>query len=279
MATELENDGALYAGEDLARWEPESPFTEWEGDTSPGPGYESYDEADVLEAPLAEYELTRAQFGGAPATPSGQPGARIVAGSFYVQVVGANQDAIAGASTSRGHEGWILGTGFDYEVRAPRDAASGLASGKRQHGPVVLTAPWSSASLQLFQALVTNEVLRSVTFEFPGLRPDGVELIAQRVTLANASISDLRRTSDPTLANHTPIERIAFTFQRITIEDLVSSRSVQDAWSTVAHEFEVEEAGAWNFGAEEEGESEGWVAETYELEGADVRRSDNDIDH
>lgn len=36
---------------------------------------------------------------------------------------------------------------YEYEVKAPRDAASGMASGKRQHAPVILTKEYSVSSI------------------------------------------------------------------------------------------------------------------------------------
>jgi len=34
---------------------------------------------------------------------------------------------------------------FDYVVKSPRDASSGLASGRRQHKPFVITKEWSAS--------------------------------------------------------------------------------------------------------------------------------------
>ena len=35
---------------------------------------------------------------------------------------------------------------FEYEVKAPRDAASGLPTGKRQHKPMTITKEWDKSS-------------------------------------------------------------------------------------------------------------------------------------
>jgi type VI secretion system secreted protein Hcp len=71
---------------------------------------------------------------------------------------------------------------FLYELKAPRDAATGQASGKRQHSPITMTKEWGPASPQIFQALVMNEVLESVLLHlmlfciyFAGYRPSPLE--------------------------------------------------------------------------------------------------------
>ena len=53
-----------------------------------------------------------------------------------------------------------------------------------------------AASPQLFQAAVTNEVLKSVLFEFIGTDKAGKEQVFETVKLTNATIADLKRTLD-----------------------------------------------------------------------------------
>jgi type VI secretion system secreted protein Hcp len=77
-------------------------------------------------------------------------------------------------------------------VQSPRDAATGQASGKRQHKPVQIVAEWGTATPQLFQALVSNEVLAEVTIEFVDTNKDGKSYVRQTKKLANATISNLR---------------------------------------------------------------------------------------
>jgi prepilin-type processing-associated H-X9-DG protein len=44
-----------------------------------------------------------------------------------------------------------------YSIVSPRDSASGLPTGKRQHKPMVITKEWDKATPLLMQALVSNE--------------------------------------------------------------------------------------------------------------------------
>ena len=137
-----------------------------------------------------------------------------------------------------------------------------------------LTKAWSAASPQLFSALVSNETLTSVIFEFPGTRTDGAEVIAQRVTLSNASISEFRHVSDPSLGSRPPLEQIALTFQTIKLEgpgercDGAGRLGCDTCRARVRGERQIRGA--------EAADGESWVAETYELERGGVYRSDEE---
>src|SRR6266850_1978560 len=86
--------------------------------------------------------------------------------SFSVSIKGKTQGAFKAETTQGSAKNKIAGLSFSYEVKSPRDAATGNASGKRQHSPVRIVKAVGAASPQIFQALVNNEVLTEVTFEF-----------------------------------------------------------------------------------------------------------------
>jgi len=84
------------------------------------------------------------------------------AGNIYCTVVGAKQgkftdDMVRSDSTE------IPVYALTQEVKVPYDAASGQATGKRQHSPVTIVKELDKSSPQFFIAAVTNETLRSVT--------------------------------------------------------------------------------------------------------------------
>ena len=58
---------------------------------------------------------------------------------FYVAIEGTKQGKFKGDNRSKAHKDQITGLAFDYEVISPRDLASGLPTGKRQHKPVTIT--------------------------------------------------------------------------------------------------------------------------------------------
>jgi type VI secretion system secreted protein Hcp len=266
---------------DFSHWQPESPFTELvtEGYEEQTPEFHAEDELrNVLGgvAPIVAHAPLSGALAqpGPPVPPAPTPTAgplhrasRLVGGRLYARITGQKQGSFTGDVTTKGHEGWLLGGGFDYEVSSPHDPVSGQPTGRRQHRPITLTKAWTAASIQLFQALVTNETLTSVVFEFPGVAPDGVEQIAQRITLTNAAVIDIHRVSDESLGTHPPYDRISFAFETIRFDDLASSTTAQDGWSGLAR-AELSEEPTSGLG------EAAWTAETYELENMGGRAAD-----
>jgi type VI secretion system secreted protein Hcp len=120
------------------------------------------------------------------------------ADNIYISVKGARQGAFKGEVLQKGFETKIAGLKFRYELVSPRDPASGLPTGKRQHKPVTLTKEWGAASPQLFEALVTNEVLPEVVIDFVGVDPKtGGMTLSHSIKLTNAGIADISQSTEP----------------------------------------------------------------------------------
>lgn len=81
---------------------------------------------------------------------------------FYVTVEGTKQGKFKNETPREKHQGKVPGIFFRYNVKSPRDAASGMTSGKRTHQAVTFVKQWGAATPQFFQALCTNETLKSV---------------------------------------------------------------------------------------------------------------------
>ena len=116
----------------------------------------------------------------------------------------------------------------------PRAAKS--AAG-RQHHTVSMTKAWGAASPQLFQALVNNEVLKSVRFEFYRRDPTGVESVFQRITLESAFVASINQHIEQVYvrpnANVPELEEIAFVFQKITLENVPGATTAMDDWAAL----------------------------------------------
>lgn len=96
------------------------------------------------------------------------------ADKFLVATVGTKQGTIKGASKVKGHEGWLdiesidvggLALNEENDAALRRDAASGMASGKRMHKPITIVREVDEASPLLWQGLVTNDGFKSITVE------------------------------------------------------------------------------------------------------------------
>ena len=145
----------------------------------------------------------------------------------YAVIEGTKQGAFKGTAMIKGLENSIPIQRFDYEVSSPRDVATGQATGKRQHKPIRIVKEWDAASPMLFQALCTNEQIKTAKFSFYRANTSGQMELFQVVTLSGAAISSIKQfTGDPTV-NLIPksaldtarFEEISFVFQRIEIEN------------------------------------------------------------
>src|SRR5688572_20052489 len=98
---------------------------------------------------------------------------------FYMTVEGAKQGKFPGTTAtgttpgkSKGGAGGaggannIVGLRWVSHVKSPRDLATGQASGKRQHQPMLVVTEIGQASPLFLQACCTNEVLKNVTLNF-----------------------------------------------------------------------------------------------------------------
>jgi type VI secretion system secreted protein Hcp len=122
-----------------------------------------------------------------------------------------------------------------YAIESPRDAASGLPTGKRKHEPVTISKAIDQATPQLFQALVTNETLTTVKIEFvqPAAGPTGTPAPTFTITLTNAAISALKSDWSET-ANAQELEQAQFVYQKIEVTWAPTGKTAIDAWSAQA---------------------------------------------
>ena len=142
-----------------------------------------------------------------------------MATSTYMKLKGQKQGQITGSVTQKGHEGSILVIAVDHSIVSPRDAGSGLPTGKRQHKPFVITKELDKSSPLLYNALVSGENITSWELQFWTAGQTGKEAQYYSVKLTNANISSIEfkmlNTKDPDTAKFAPFEEVAFTYQKI----------------------------------------------------------------
>jgi type VI secretion system Hcp family effector len=116
---------------------------------------------------------------------------------------------------------------FSTSVSSPRDLATGQASGKRQHKPLIVTKSMDAATPLFQKVLDTNEVLTSVVLK---IYRSGTTTVDQTITLTNAGLSQID-TVDTGAGDALPLERLSFTFQKIKYEFSVNGgvRSYEDS--------------------------------------------------
>ncbi len=106
----------------------------------------------------------------------------------------------------------------DYSLDVPRDAATGMASGRRRHSPMTFTFRLSSLTPSFFSALIANELLKlEYVTESPAQRgAAAVPASTHRITLHNARISSYKLLDQNGDADRgDPLVKVSFAFQQI----------------------------------------------------------------
>ena len=152
----------------------------------------------------------------------------------YLRLEAESQGQIKGSCDQAGREDTIEVIGWSHEVVSPRDAASGMPMGKRQHKPVVVTKAVDKSSPLLMNVLVNNENVMNFRLECWRPSPTGTEQQHYTVELENANISGIRleqlNNKYPENMSHDTREHISFTYQKIiwTWED--GGITAEDDW-------------------------------------------------
>jgi type VI secretion system Hcp family effector len=176
---------------------------------------------------------------------------------FYVKVEAATQGLLAGDSQQKqGSQAgeskpnpradWMEGVAFRFSMAQSVDQATELPTGRYQQA-ISFVKRWGKSSPQLFNALIHNELLPTVTFEFVTVSDStNEERVFQRVTVKQANITSIHQSlleAAPTAGGDgTETEEVALAFRQVTIENVVgstlatdsSSPTIGDSWSNAA---------------------------------------------
>lgn len=147
----------------------------------------------------------------------------------YLKLAGERQGQIKGGVTKAGHEGAIKVTSVSHQVSMSVAPATGLATGKRQHKPFVITKPVDKSSPILHAALADNETL--TTFELgvyePGAKSKDAPTYRIRLTNARVTSIQLGMDKDGNLR-----QDVAFTYQKIEWVWMAGGIMAEDDWGT-----------------------------------------------
>lgn len=165
----------------------------------------------------------------------------------YLKVQGGTQGDISAnaskpdsigqvAKSDTANHGLITVVGFLSGIVLPRDLASGVVTGARNHQPVVFTKYFDRASPLLWQALAKNEVLSEVKCEF--YRPDPSGMPAPQkffsITWNDATLvegkSYVPLVIDPNNRHFQCMEDWSFTYKKVKWEHIPGSTSGEDSW-------------------------------------------------
>lgn len=150
------------------------------------------------------------------------------ADTIYAFATGTKSGVIKGAVYAKGHEGATEVLRLQHEIVTARDAATGMATGKRQHKPLVLTHAFGSMAIQFMAAAATNEVLKDVTIQVWSPDLQGREVLRTTFKLTNASVASVSLATTGTARALQVLQDVSFTYQKIEITDNPSGIVMQD---------------------------------------------------
>ncbi len=154
----------------------------------------------------------------------------------YLNLTGETQGKINGSVTRAGREDSIKVIAVNHEVASPRDAASGLPTGKRQHKPFVITKEVDKSSPLLYQLLTNNENITEWDLRFWRPSRSGKEFQYYTVELVNATISGIQlemlNNKYPENMKHREREHVSFVYQKITWTWENGGITSEDDWET-----------------------------------------------
>lgn len=150
----------------------------------------------------------------------------------------ANGSDVNGESTvtSLGRENSIECMDLEHEVTSARDAASGLAVGRRQYSPLKIRKRIDKASPLIMKAMTKNEAIEG-KFKFfrPNPAGDGttehfftIEITGGRIHSHKFFLPDTDEPGSSTLA---PMEEVYFVFHQITWTYEPTGATHTDSWS------------------------------------------------
>jgi type VI secretion system secreted protein Hcp len=153
----------------------------------------------------------------------------------YLKLKAETQGEIKGSITQKGREDSIGVIAITHEVISPRDAASGLPTGKRQHKPFTITKELDKATPLLYKVLCHNENIKEWTLQFWQPGATGKEIQHYTVKLTNANIAGITfkmaNTRNPELTKYNEFEEVSFTYEKIEWTWTNGGITADDDWS------------------------------------------------
>lgn len=145
--------------------------------------------------------------------------------TVFVKIT-ANGNELIGESQffDRDSEQWTDVLEFNNSITVQSDRSSGLATGRRQHSPIVITKRIDKSTPLLMQALANNEVIE-LEIEFERRNQDeGFIETYYRVETTDGRITGIRKNAG-LLGGDT--ETISFTYQTIIEEQLFENTQAE----------------------------------------------------
>ena len=134
---------------------------------------------------------------------------------LFLKIVGTKSGKIKGESQDVKHLGEIEILTYSWDVEQPISKHSGgLASGKREHGPFIVTFKTQTASPQLINCVCSGEHLKEVTLTCRKAGKEQQEYLTWKLGTVLIAKYETFYLDDDIV----PYDRVTFAFRRIEVE-------------------------------------------------------------
>lgn len=149
------------------------------------------------------------------------------------------------SNKQKGREKHLAIIAVGHEICSPRDPASGLPTGKRQHKPFRIKAELDRTFPMWKQALTRNDNIKEMVFDFWTNRKidqlnagggAGTEVLAYQIKLTNATVSAVElimlNNKNPELMKYETHMEISLCYQKIEWTWQEGGITAMDDWET-----------------------------------------------
>jgi type VI secretion system secreted protein Hcp len=143
---------------------------------------------------------------------------------------------VKGGCDQAGNEGKILVQATEQLVHVPVNPQTGLTSGVRQHGPLVILKNIDKSTPSLYQALVNGTVVDEATLEYVHIDKTGKQVVFFTKKIENAVVISIKDwtwnclDSDPSKKGFGNMEEVSFTYEKVTWTFTDGGVSSSDNW-------------------------------------------------
>jgi type VI secretion system secreted protein Hcp len=106
----------------------------------------------------------------------------------------------------------------------------GLPTGRIQHKPLVVLKELDRSSINLYNSLLTNEILLSVELKFWAQAQMGTEVNFFSTSLTNARVISIRQIN-PQFNLAAVYEEVRLTYQKIEWKNLIAGNTAHGDWT------------------------------------------------
>ena len=153
--------------------------------------------------------------------------------TVFMMITGPNGQ-VEGEVTNPGREGWHRLMAFSHEIVSPRDSASGLPTGKRQHTPFKIVKLINKSTPLLLENIAKNGKLNQVDISIWSPTTGGPEVRVLTYRLTDVSIASIRpwmpHKGDPGTREYPPAEEVTFVYHTIQITFHNGNITAEDDW-------------------------------------------------